>query len=63
MNTSKPLAKSLHTVSVLVNLSRHLMLAGLSAPKALEQACIILDLADKPDVYDLKGQALKQLSK
>lgn len=63
MDTIKPIAKSLHTVSVLVNVSRHLMLAGLTTQRAVEQACVILELEGKPDVYDLKGQALKQLSK
>lgn len=66
METVKPLAKSLHTVSVLVNLARYLLQGD---PKvhseftAIEQACVILELEGKPDVYDLKGQALKQLSK
>lgn len=58
---AKPLAKSLHTVSVLVNLARHLMVAGLDADKAMTQALVILDLQDKPDVYGLVAAARKQL--
>lgn len=59
----RPLAKSLHTVSVLVNLSRYFMLEGETAEQALATALLILDLNDLPDVHGLKAQALKQLAK
>lgn len=64
---AKPLAKSLHTVSVLVHLARFIRCQSWAAPwsdvQCIDHACAILELDGKPDVYDLKGQALKQLSK
>jgi hypothetical protein len=75
MEQAKPVAKSLHTVSVLVNLTRHILkqmglhpkvaleVSPASLEAAMAQACMILELDGKPDVYDLKGQALKQLTK
>jgi hypothetical protein len=59
----RPLAKSLHTVSVLVNLSRYFMLEGETAEQAMATALLVLDLNDLPDVHGLKVQALKQLAK
>ena len=71
MEQSKPLAKSLHTVSVLVNLARHLndAYSYQNVPKhqvyeaCIDHACRILELEGKPDVYGLKAAALKQLNK
>jgi hypothetical protein len=64
----RPMAKSLHTVSVLVNLSQHLLnvsrsKGGISDEQALAWACVILKLDGMPDPHGLKAQALKQLAK
>ena len=65
MSDVKPLAKSLHTVSVLVQVALYVLQSnGATSNKAaIDNACVILGLSDKPDVYDLKGAALKQLNK
>ena len=65
MNDSKPLAKSLHTVSVLVHVALHLLATNeaTSNKAAIDRAADILGLSDKPDTYGLKEQALKQLNK
>lgn len=67
-NTEKPFAKSLHTVSVLVKVARLLQQLGPFTPdgrpsneKAIQLAKAELGHGDKPDTYDLCGQALKQL--
>lgn len=65
---SKPLAKSLHTVTVLVRVALHVkheypanapMLNG----HAVCAALAILGLTDQPDSYGLAEQAIKQLNK
>ncbi len=63
--SDKPLAKSLHTVSVLVQVALYVLQSnGATSNKAaIEAAIVILGLSDKPDVYDLKGAALKQLNR
>ncbi len=63
--SDKPLAKSLHTVSVLVQVALYVLQStGVASNKAaIEAAIVILGLADKPDLYDLKGAALKQLNR
>jgi hypothetical protein len=62
---NKPLAKSLHTVTVLVRVAlnakhRHPLLSnsGLVAV-----ALDILGLEEQPDIYGLAEQAIKQLNK
>lgn len=67
---SKPLAKSLHTVTVLVRVAQmHLSHRRLMGPTseanayAVQQALETLGLSDMPDTYGLVGQALKQLNK
>lgn len=64
---SKPLAKSLHTVTVLVRVAQGLCDRGIAQDKteALGKAIAILGLIDQAanDEYNLIGQALKQLSK
>ena len=64
---SKPLAKSLHTVTVLVRVAQGLYDRGIAQDKteALGKAIALLGLMDAAanDQYDLVGQALKQLNK
>ncbi len=67
---NKPLAKSLHTVTVLVRVAklhlshRHLMGTAQEANAyAVSQALETLGLADTPDNYGLAAQAIKQLNK
>jgi hypothetical protein len=67
---TKPLAKSLHTITVLVNVARHLeaTAATIAVPSAgwpgyVTQATRLLGLDDKPDVYGLADAAIKQLEK
>ena len=62
---SKPLAKSLHTVTVLVRVARLLLKRDLafSNVEAVNGALQVLGLDDMPDEYGLAAQALKQLNK
>lgn len=64
---TKPLAKSLHTVTVLVRAAQGLYDRGIAQDKteALGKAIALLGLMDAAanDQYDLIGQALKQLNK
>jgi hypothetical protein len=61
-NTAKPLAKSLHTVTVLVQVSRHLMdCYHHDADFAVGRAVDILGLKGKPDIYGLVDLARNQL--
>lgn len=66
---SKPLAKSLHTVTVLVRVAKlHLNRIGDGDAQtrnmlALTYALDTLGLNTMPDTYGLIDQALKQLSK
>jgi hypothetical protein len=56
------LAKSLHTITVLENIGRHLMLTeGHSANEAVHRAIHILRLNDKDDVYGLADKAIAKL--
>jgi hypothetical protein len=59
----KPLAKSLHTVSVLVNLARYVMSIDNVKPiDALRTAMAILGYKDAADPYELAKVALRQLT-
>ena len=62
---SKPLAKSLHTVTVLVRVAHLLIKRELaySNTEAVAGALQVLGLSDMPDTYGLAAQALKQLNK
>ena len=63
---SKPLAKSLHTVTVLVRVAleiRKRQFPPLPADAAMERALDILGLTGQPDSYGLAAQAIKQLNK
>lgn len=62
---TKPLAKSLHTVTVLVRVARLLLERNLtySNVEAVHGALQVLGLSDMPDTYGLAAQALKQLNK
>ena len=61
----KPLAKSLHTVTVLVNVARVMRnsdkIGGQSWAAYVYEALVALNLQDKPDSYGLANQAIKQL--
>ena len=66
----KKLAKSLHTVTVLVRVARlHLLTESISGNRHLNHAMAVdraiqtLGLADMIDVDGLAGQAIKQLNK
>lgn len=58
---SKPIPKSLHTVSALVRLAQYLQTQGKSTLQALDEAVAILGLSDAPDDYRLIDQAFKKL--
>lgn len=62
---NKPLAKSLHTVTVLVRIARLLLKRDLaySNVEAVAGALDILGLSEMPDTYALARQAVKQLRK
>ena len=62
---SKPLAKSLHTVTVLVRVARLLLKRELtySNVEAVYGALEVLGLSDMPDTYGLVDAAIKQLNK
>jgi hypothetical protein len=60
---TKAVAKSLHTVTVIVQVTNHIAATGASMESALDQAMIVLGLAARPDPYGLRGAALKQLER
>jgi hypothetical protein len=61
---NKPLAKSLHTVTVLVRVARDIQARQhMANDDAVTYALNLLGLADMPDVYGLALQAEKQLRK
>lgn len=61
---SKPLAKSLHTVTVLVRVALDIQRrAPMANDCAISAALDILGLSDMPDTYGLALQAEKQLRK
>lgn len=64
----KPLAKSLHTITVLVNVARIMRNndrtgTAQSWTAYVYEALVALGLDDKPDVYGLADAAIKQLEK
>lgn len=59
---SKILPKSLHTITVLVNVARHLHLSGaVSRERSVAEALRVLRLDDKDDEYGLYDKALAAL--
>lgn len=63
---TKPIAKSLHTVTVLVRVAKFIQSldnGGYSNQYAVGKAMIALGLQDQPDDYDLLNAAIKQLDK
>ena len=63
---SKPIAKSLHTVTVLVRVAKLIQAldnGGYSNHYAVGKAMIALGLQDQPDEYNLLDAAIKQLDK
>lgn len=65
---TKPLAKSLHTITVLVNVAKMCRNADTSGrvrdwPAYVCEALIALGLEDKPDNYGLADAAIAQLNK
>ncbi len=57
----KPLAKSLHTVSVIVRVARYL-LDDAGVEQAVANAIDVLGYHDAPDPYGLAAAALKQMA-
>lgn len=65
-NRDKPVAKSLHTLTVLYQVAGHLApTSGASLTRimeeALDRAMAVLDLAGRPDPYGLRARALALL--
>ena len=67
---TKPLAKSLHTITVLVSVARHLeetartvVIPNNGWADRVAQAVRLLGLEDRLDVYGLADAAIKQLNK
>ena len=61
---SKPIPKSLHTVTVLVATAQVFIdLAQYPIPVAVEMAVAVLGYTDTPDVYNLVQQATTKLVK
>lgn len=60
---TKPIAKSLHTVTVLVQVARQMekTIAVAHWDRALDLAMEVLQLDNRPDPYALRAAALKQL--
>lgn len=64
MTNTKPMAKALHTVTVLVRVASRLRdVTGFTPEKAIAEAVAMLGYADAPDPQDLAGKALAQLQK
>lgn len=64
MTDPKPLAKSLHTLSVVVRLACNLAVTrGLSSASAVAQALVILDLPQSPDMdpHGIVEKAIEQV--
>ena len=63
---TKPLPKSLHTVTVLKRLAQHVIDSHRSHPPisvvaAVDRATAILGLWDVPDTYGLRDAAIQQM--
>lgn len=59
----KPVAKSLHTLTVLVQVSRSLAkFTNDDPPEALSHAMRVLGLTGRPDPYELRAKALAALT-
>lgn len=57
-HTSKtPVAKSLHTVTVIQQITRQQMKLGFDIELALDRAMHVLELAGRPDPYRLRDKA------
>lgn len=61
-NTEKPIAKSLHTVTVLVQVARLQTANGVNPEVALNNAMDTLGLTGREDPWGTRAAALKQLS-
>lgn len=61
----KPIPKSLHTVTVLVAIAREISILRhpYSVEESVASAVCILGLEDAPDVYGLREQAIRKLSR
>lgn len=61
---TKPVAKSLHTITVLMQIARTMMrLAGINDPeRAMTAAMIELGLDGRPDPYGLREKALRLMA-
>lgn len=65
-NTEKPIAKSLHTITVLQQVCRlHMSInpEPLSRPAAMRCAMMTLGLDGRPDPYGLEEKALRMMDK
>ncbi len=64
MNAARNLPKSLHTVSVLVNVAQFFIYSDCTLPDdAVQRALVVLRLDGMPDAYELRAAALRQLVK
>jgi hypothetical protein len=61
VDNSKPVPKSLHTVTAIVNVAKFHMGVGMLPVVALDVAMTILGLSGRDDPHGLAEQALKQL--
>jgi hypothetical protein len=59
---TKPVAKSLHTVTVLMQVARRIRGDGETNEQAIASAMAVLGLAGRPDPYGLAAAALKQMA-
>jgi hypothetical protein len=61
MTNTRPVAQSLHTVTVIVQVARVYIKGFYTVDQALELSLETLGLAGRPDPYGLAAQARKQL--
>lgn len=59
----KPIAKSLHTITVLQQVTRLFESQGLGRPEALQSAMETLGLAGRDDPYGLADKAMRLMDK
>lgn len=62
VDNAKPVPKSLHTVTAIVNVAKCFVGMGMSKQDALDGAIGTLGLSGRDDPYNLAEQALKQLA-